>query len=297
MSNESYHEPVLLHACIDALVVDANGIYVDCTFGGGGHSRALLSKLSGKGRLIAFDRDADARRNVIDDPRFELIHANFQNLQSFLKLREAIPVAGIMADLGVSSHQIDTAERGFSTRADAPLDMRMNVESDLTAAQVVNGYTESDLAHLIQAYGELPGRKLARAIVAARPVHTTRQLRDAVAPLAGKLKEKFVAKLFQAIRIEVNGELEALKALLTQAVQVLAPGGRLAVISYHSLEDRLVKNLMLHGSFSGEEDKDVFGHTHKPLRALSRKPITADDPEIARNPRARSARLRIAEKT
>jgi 16S rRNA (cytosine1402-N4)-methyltransferase len=297
MGNEGFHEPALLDECITGLNVNPAGVYVDCTFGGGGHSRGLLARLSGKGRLIALDRDQEAARNAITDPRFTFLHANFQNLEAFLKLHGAIPVDGIMADLGVSSYQIDTATRGFSTRYDAPLDMRMNRESDLTAHQVVNEYPEERLAELIRNYGELPGGRIARAIVRSRPIHTTGELRNAVAPFAGKLKEKFFAKAFQAIRLEVNGELEALKALLTQAANVLTTGGRLVIISYHSLEDRLVKNFILHGSFTGEEKKDVFGNTTKPFRAVSRKPITPGEPELQRNPRARSARLRIAEKT
>lgn len=296
MRNEIFHEPALLDECITGLHVNPAGLYVDCTFGGGGHSRALLARLSAKGRLIAFDRDTDAARNAITDPRFTFIHANFQNLEAFLKLNGAIPVDGIMADLGVSSYQIDTGDRGFSTRHDALLDMRMNRGSELTAAQVVNEYSEENLAEVIRHYGELPGGRIARVIVRARPIDTTGQLRNAVAPFAGAQKEKFFAKVFQAIRIEVNGELEALKALLQQSVDVLARGGRLAIISYHSLEDRLVKNFMLHGSFSGEEDKDVFGNTNKPFRHVTRKPIIPGEVELNRNPRARSARLRIAEK-
>lgn len=296
MSNDTYHEPVLVEEVIAGLNVIPDGVYVDCTFGGGGHSNALLARLSPQGRLIAFDRDRDAERNAPADARFTFIRANFQNIESYLRLRNAIPVAGIMADLGVSSHQIDMPERGFSTRFDAPLDMRMNRESDPTAAQVVNTYSEEQLADIIKTYGELPGRKIAQAIVASRPINSTGQLRDAVAPFAGKLREKFFAKVFQAVRIEVNNELDALKALLMQSVNVLMPSGRLAVIAYHSLEDRLVKNFMLHGSFTGDEEKDVFGNVQRPLRPVTRKPITAAEAEVTRNPRARSARLRIAAK-
>jgi 16S rRNA (cytosine1402-N4)-methyltransferase len=296
MSNERYHEPVLLDECITGLNVNPDGVYVDCTFGGGGHSRALLARLSANGRLIAFDRDQDAERNSIPDPRFTFVHANFENLESFLRSYDAIPVDGIMADLGVSSYHLDTPARGFSTRSDAPLDMRMDRGSHLTADRVINTYPEESLAQIIMEYGELPGRRIARAIVQSRPLHTTGDLRNVVAPFAGRLKEKFLAKVFQAIRIEVNSELVALKALLEQAARALVPGGRLAVVSYHSLEHRLVKNYMLHGSFSGEETKDVFGNVRRPLRPVTRKPIRPTEAELHRNPRARSAHLRIAEK-
>jgi len=298
MNNDRYHDPVLVSECIAGLDIRqlADGTYVDCTFGGGGHSKAILAQLSADGHLIGMDQDEHAARNVITDTRFTFIRGNFQNIESHLKRLDVIPVDGILADLGVSSHHIDTAERGFSTRHDGPLDMRMNRNAELTAAQVVNEYPEEKLADVIKAYGEMPGRRIVRALVQSRPIHTTKQLRDAAAPFAGRLAEKFFAKLFQAIRIEVNGELEALKALLEQSVDVLKQGGRLAVISYHSLEDRLVKNYMLRGTFSGDVRTDHFGNPIRPFKPITKKPIVAKGDELLRNPRARSARLRIAEK-
>lgn len=296
MSNDAYHEPALLDESVHGLSIQQEGIYVDCTFGGGGHARAILARLSGEGRLYAFDQDKAAEKNAIDDGRFTFIHANFKNLESFLKMHNAIPVDGIVADLGVSSHHINVAERGFSTRHNAPLDMRMNQAAELNAAQVVNDYAEKQLATIIREYGELPGGRIAKALVQSRPISTTAQLRDVAMPFAGKRPEKFFAKLFQAIRIEVNQELDALKALLEQSVRLLRERGRLVIISYHSLEDRLVKNYMLRGSFSGEVTTDEFGNQQKPFKAITRKPIRPKEPEVVRNPRARSARLRIAQK-
>ncbi len=296
-----YHTPVMLKECIDGLNIKPNGTYVDVTFGGGGHSREIIKHLGKNGRLLAFDQDADAKQNIINDERFEFIDQNFRYLKNFCRLHNAVPVDGILADLGVSSYQFDQAERGFSIRFDAELDMRMNQQSALTAKEVVNTYTEADLHRIFGIYGEIQNAKsLANTIVTARlnaPVNTIADLKNIIAPRIPKGKEnKYLAQVFQALRIEVNQELEALKDFLNQSASVLASGGRLVVMSYHSLEDRLVKNFIAKGKFSGELEKDLYGNDNRPFDQVSRGAITATDDEIKENNRARSAKLRIAVK-
>ena len=302
-----YHEPVLLQACIDGLNLQPGGTYVDITFGGGGHSREILRQLEpgspSAGRLFGFDQDADARANAqaIGDPRLTFVASNFRNIKRYLRLYKTDQVDGILADLGISSHQIDTPERGFSTRFDADLDMRMNQQADRTARQVVNEYSEADLHRILGMYGEITNaRTAASAIVSARsnqPLKTVNDLKQALQRFAPRGKEnKYFAQVFQALRIEVNEELQALEEFLEQVPDILKPGGRLVVLSYHSLEDRLVKNFINKGKFQGEVEKDLFGNELKPLRSVTRKPIEATPDETARNPRARSAKLRIAEK-
>lgn len=299
MSN--YHTPVMLQECLDALNIRPEGTYVDVTFGGGGHSRAIMSRLGKNGRLLAFDQDADAQRNLIQDDRFTFIDQNFRYLKNFCRLHNAIPVEGILADLGVSSFQFDEAGRGFSIRFDAELDMRMNRSAELSAKEVVNNYSEAELHRIFGIYGEIQNAKsLAKTIVTARlnaPISTVADLKNAIQNLIPRGKEnKYLAQVFQALRIEVNQELEALKEFLTQSAEVLASGGRLVVMSYHSLEDRLVKNFIAKGKFSGEVEKDLYGNDQKPLDAVSRGAIMASADEIKNNNRARSARLRIAVK-
>lgn len=302
-----YHEPVLLQACIDGLNLTPGGTYVDVTFGGSGHSRELLNQLKpgerSAGRLFGFDQDADARANAaaLNDPRLTFVASNFRNLKRYLRLYKAEQVDGILADLGISSHQIDTPARGFSTRFDADLDMRMNQQSDRTARQVINDYSEADLHRILGMYGEVTNaRTLAGAIVSARsnrPLKTINDLKAVLQRYAPRGKEnKYSAQVFQALRIEVNEELQALEEFLEQVPDVLRPGGRLVVLAYHSLEDRLVKNFINKGKFQGEVEKDLYGNEIKPLRSVTRKPIEATPDEVARNPRARSAKLRIAEK-
>lgn len=297
----SYHNPVLLNPSVDGLVWDPSGTYVDVTFGGGGHSRAILDKLNAEGRLIAFDQDADSRANVIDDARFQFVPSNFKNLTRFLQYFNMYPVDGILADLGVSSHQIDTPDRGFSYSKDGTLDMRMNAQTGSSAREVVNNYDEAQLSRVFYTYGELSeGRRLARQIVkmrAEQPVETTLQLAEALKPCLPKGKEnKYLSKIFQALRIEVNKEMEVLESFLLQTTAALNPGGRLVVIAYHSLEDRMVKNFMRAGNLTGEVEKDFFGNPLTPFKLISRKAITPDQEETLTNPRARSAKLRIAEK-
>jgi 16S rRNA (cytosine1402-N4)-methyltransferase len=297
MSN--YHTPVMLQECIEALDIKKDGTYVDVTFGGGGHSREIMKHLGKNGRLLAFDQDADAQQNMIDDERFEFIDQNFRYLKNFSRLHGAIPVDGILADLGVSSYQFDQPERGFSIRFDAELDMRMNQSSELSAKAVVNNYSEADLHRIFGIYGEIQNAKsLANTIATARlnkPINTVADLKNVIAARIPKGKEnKYLAQVFQALRIEVNQELEALKDFLNQTAEVLATGGRLVIMSYHSLEDRLVKNFIAKGKFSGEVEKDFFGNDQKPFDALSRGAITASEDEIKENNRARSAKLRIA---
>lgn len=296
-----YHNPVMVSECLDGLAVKAGGVYVDATYGGGGHSRAIISRLGDDGRLYAFDQDADALGNAIDDSRVKLIHANFRHIKAFLRLESVTGVDGIMADLGVSSHQIDVPERGFSTRMDGELDMRMDCSQELTAKEVVNCYDETELARIMKMYGELPNaRQVAHSICEARKasgLERTSNLVDAVRRhLPRGYENKYLAMIFQAIRIEVNGELEALKSMLEQSVELLKAGGRLVVISYHSLEDRLVKNYIKTGNFDGEIVKDFYGNVIAPLRAVGRKVIVPSVEEIQGNSRARSAKLRIAEK-
>jgi 16S rRNA (cytosine1402-N4)-methyltransferase len=297
-----YHNPVLLNPSIDALVLNPDGFYADATFGGGGHSREILSRLSPKGRLMAFDRDADALAQAPDDPRFILIHNNFRFIHNYTLLHAAGGLDGILADLGVSSHQFDTADRGFSFRfPQAPLDMRMNVQGNMTAADIVNSYTQEELEKIFRLYGELDNaRRLAQLIAAARlaaPILTTDDLDHAVAAaLPSFAQHKYLAKVYQALRIEVNEEMRALEKFLSGAAASLKPGGRLAVITYHSLEDRMVKNFIRSGNIEGIEEKDPFGRSSAPLKAVDRKPILPEEEEIAANTRARSAKLRIAER-
>ncbi|WP_257668758.1 16S rRNA (cytosine(1402)-N(4))-methyltransferase RsmH [Parapedobacter tibetensis] len=300
MSSE-YHVPVMLSECMDALAIKPEGSYVDVTFGGGGHSRELLKHLSENGRLYAFDQDPDALGNAIVDERFVLIHQNFRFLKNNLRLYGVKAVDGILADLGVSSHQFDDAQRGFSTRFDAELDMRMDQTGELDAKQVLNTYTEAELHRIFGMYGELHNaRTLAKAVAASRnirTIQTVRDLKDAVKKLVPRGKEhKYHAQLFQALRIEVNKELEALQEFLLQSVSMLRPGGRMVVMSYHSLEDRLVKNFMAKGKFKGEVEKDFYGNEMKPFKVISRKAVTATEEEIASNSRARSVKLRVAER-
>lgn len=295
-----YHESVLLKQCIEGLGIKPGGTYVDVTYGGGGHSAEILKYLDG-GRLIAFDQDADAMQNKIDDPRLTLLKQNFRYMKNNLKVLGLLPVDGILADLGVSSYQFDVAERGFSIRMNAGLDMRMNKEARRNAQEVLNTYEAAKLEKILREYGELDGAgKLARAIENARekkPLKTIDELKDCLALFAPRGKENtFYAKVFQAIRIEVNDELKALQEFLLQSGEVLKKGGRLVVISYHSLEDRLVKNYIRSGNVEGLIEKDFFGNVIAPLKAVNRKPIVPTEQEIEKNNRARSAKLRIAEK-
>lgn len=291
-----YHNPVLLKQSVDDLVTNPDGIYVDCTFGGGGHSREILNRLSDKGRLYSFDQDLDALKNTIGDPRFTLVNQNFRFLENSLLMYGVSGVDGILADLGVSSHQFDEADRGFSTRSNAPLDMRMNVMQSLDAKRVINEYEEEELADLFYHYGELrEARKLAREIVHHRKtksIETTEDLKKLFSYIPPHKVNKFYAQLFQAIRIEVNQELEVLKEMLVQAYRVLKPGGRLVVISYHSLEDRLVKRFLKNGMFEGEPERDIYGNYKKAFELLKSKAIIPDDKEIEENSRARSAKMR-----
>ncbi len=295
-----YHLPALLNESIAGLNLRPDGIYVDVTFGGGGHSRAILEKLT-SGRLVAFDQDSDAAANVINDERFTLLGQNFRYLKNNLRYIGIDTIDGLIADLGVSFHQFDEQERGFSFRGDAELDMRMNRQSPVRASDILRTYEEEKLADIFYNYGELTtSRRLAAAIVkarAAKPVTTVGDLAKALTGLVPPREEnKFWARLFQSLRIEVNGELDALKEMLSQALQVLKPGGRIAVITYHSLEDRLVKNFFRSGNFEGESEKDFYGNVSAPLMAVNRKVIVPTEEEIRNNSRARSARLRIAEK-
>jgi 16S rRNA (cytosine1402-N4)-methyltransferase len=301
MSNateEGYHQPAMLKEALDALDIKPNGVYVDVTFGGGGHSREILKRLNSEGRLIAFDQDPDAIANALVDDRFHLVEQNFRFLKNWMKVLNALPVDGILADLGVSSHQFDSESRGFSIRFDAQLDMRMDQKRPLTAHEVINYYDEQPLTEVLRQYGELQNaRALARAIISNRPLQSSTELIMALDRFAQRGKEnKFKAQLFQALRIEVNEELVALKEMLLQSVEVLKPKGRLVVISYHSLEDRIVKDFMKTGNFEGEPVKDFFGNLLRPLQPLHTKPLAPTEDEININPRARSARLRTAEK-
>ena len=308
-----YHTPVMLDESISALVINPSGTYADVTFGGGGHTAELLSRLNEDGHVIAFDRDSDAINNRIDDPRLTMVRADFRFIHNFvlneahettddvLKGKLTNGLDGILADLGVSSHQFDTAERGFSFRYDAPLDMRMNREGEKTAADVVNEYSQEDLERILRIYGEVDNaRKVAQLIVSARDknsIGTTGELDEAIKSALPKFAEhKYLAKVYQALRIEVNHEMRSLEKFLEGAVDSLRPGGRLVVITYHSLEDRMVKNFIKAGNADGKEEKDIFGNIHAPLKAVNRKPILPQESEIASNTRARSAKLRIAEK-
>ena len=301
MSQEIYHIPALLNQTIEALNITPYGTYVDATFGGGGHSRAILDSLGDGGHLYSFDQDEDAVRRAFSDPRFTMVYGNFRFLQNFLKYYRVDSVDGILGDLGVSFHHFDDSSRGFSFRSNGKLDMRMNRHASVSAATILNDYSEERLSDIFYLYGEIKqSRRIAAAIVSARrtePVDTVDRLLDICRPFINAQKEKKeMACIFQALRIEVNGELEALKSFLQQAASVLRPGGRLAILTYHSLEDRLVKNFMRYGNFSGKAEKDFFGRLNAPLRQINSKPIIPDDNEIARNPRSRSAKLRAAEK-
>lgn len=296
-----YHTPVLLEESVGLLDIDPAGTYVDLTFGGGGHSRRILSGLGPEGALYAFDQDSDTRANCPDDARFHYVESNFRFLRGALRLRGVTAVDGVLADLGVSSHHFDAVERGFSFRGEAPLDMRMNRRGALTAATIVNNYSNAELQRVLRDWGEVETPwKVANCIERARaaaPIATTAALVEAVRPCTPKKEEsKFLTKLFQALRIEVNGEMEALKMMLEQSLKVLKPGGRLVVISYHSLEDRLVKNFLRSGNFAGEVEKDFFGRGQAPFGVITRKAVVPSAEELERNPRSRSARLRAGEK-
>ena len=296
-----YHCPVMLKESVEYLVTDVNGVYVDVTFGGGGHSSEILSRMGASGRLVVFDVDKDAVDNLPDDDRVVFIHQNYRYLWNYLNYLEVIPVDGVIADLGISSHQIDEAERGFSTRGDGELDMRMNVNSGMTAADVINTYSEDDLCRIFTLYGEVERpMALVKNIVAAREekaIKTTEHLKNIVLQSAPKNKEyKYLSQVFQAVRIEVNDELASLEAMLLQLPEVLKVGGRAVVISYHSLEDRLVKNMFKSGNLKGEEVKDFYGNKITPFEMITRKPLTPSNDETERNNRARSAKLRVAEK-
>lgn len=301
-NNMVYHIPVLLKESVDGLDINPDGVYVDVTFGGGGHSREILSRLGDNGHLFSFDQDADAENNIVDDPRFTFVHSNFRWLSNWMRYYDIEHINGLLADLGVSSHHFDDAERGFSFRYDAPLDMRMNREGGKTAADIVNDDTEEHLADIFYLYGELRrSRQIAAAIVKARqrkPILTTQDFLQVVDPLFRREKEKKdMARLFQALRIEVNHEMQALSEMLTSATRLLAKGGRLSVITYHSLEDRMVKNIMKSGNVNGKVEEDpVYGRKASPYNLVNNKVIVPSDEEVERNPRSRSAKLRIAEK-
>lgn len=301
MSEQTYHIPALLPEALDGLDIRPGGVYVDVTFGGGGHSRGILGRLGSEGRLYGFDRDLDARANVPDDPRFIFVHSNYRYLSNFLRYHGEEKVDGILADLGVSFHHFDDAERGFSFRSDAPLDMRMNRGGGVTAAQIVADYDETALENIFRSYTDLKRpRAVAKAIVTARakePVDTTFRLADAVRPtLNPRQEKKDMAQVFQTLRIETNGESTALRRFLESTPSLLRAGGRLAVITYHSIEDRMVKNFMRTGNVEGIEDKDFFGRVSTPWKLITRTPVTPSEEEVERNPRARSAKLRVAEK-
>lgn len=306
---ETYHVPVLLHESIDGLAIQPNGIYVDVTFGGGGHSKEILRRLGPEGHLFSFDQDADAEKNIVNDDRFTFVRSNFRYLKNWMRYYEVDHIDGLLADLGVSSHHFDDEERGFSFRYDAPLDMRMNQRAGTTAAEILNNYSEEQLADILYIYGELKqARKLAKTIVKARAkksIETTGDLltilgveaieENAQLSIVNAQLKKDLARLFQAMRIEVNHEMEALKEMLTSAQELLGKGGRLSVITYHSLEDRIVKNMMKAGNAEGKVEQDFFGRVNAPLKMIE-KVITPSADELEQNPRSRSAKLRIAEK-
>lgn len=299
--NNVYHIPVLLKETVDGLNINPDGVYVDVTFGGGGHSREILSRLSLKGHLYSFDQDEDAEQNIIQDKRFTFVRSNFRYIKNWMRYYGIEQVDGILADLGVSSHHFDAQERGFSFRFDAPLDMRMNQKAQRTAADILNEYSESQLADIFYLYGELRNaRKIAATVVKNRansPIKTTGDFMEIIKTFFEKDREKKeLAKVFQALRIEVNQEMQALKEMLTASATILKPGGRLSVLTYHSLEDRMVKNLIKTGNVEGRVEKDFFGNTNAPLKMINNKVIIASEEEQASNPRSRSAKLRIAEK-
>ena len=300
--NDEYHVPVLLQETVEGLKIQPDGIYVDCTFGGGGHSAAILKKLGSKGQLLAFDQDADAKQNLPDDPRVVFVPHNFRHLQRFLRLHKVVQVDGILADLGVSSHQFDEADRGFSTRFEGDMDMRMDKRQELTAFEVVNTYDEQRLHKLFEQYGEVTNSKtLAKTIVQVRQnvsLKTVVNFKQALQAVVKGNPNKYFAQVFQALRIEVNDELGALKEMLQQIPSLLKPGGRVAIITFHSLEDRIVKNFFRKGDMEEAEPADPFGRNvpEPPLKVITKKPITASPEELKRNPRSRSAKLRVAEK-
>lgn len=300
-TEQTYHIPVLLHESIEGMHIHPGGIYVDVTFGGGGHSKEILRQMDSSSKLFSFDQDPDAEKNIVNDPRFTFVRSNFRYLHNLLRYYGVEKVDAILADLGVSSHHFDDSERGFSFRFDGKLDMRMNKRAGITAADIVNTYEEERLANVFYLYGELKNsRKLASVLVKARstkPVETIGEFIDLIKPLYGKEREKKeLAKVFQALRIEVNQEMEALKEMLYAATEALKPGGRLVVITYHSLEDRMVKNIMKTGNVEGKAAQDFFGNIQTPFKLINNKVITPCDDEVQRNPRSRSAKLRIAEK-
>lgn len=296
----SYHVPVLAQTCIDLLAIRPDGVYVDVTFGGGGHSRMILEKLGANGRLIAFDQDQDAQRNLPGDPRVFFVPANFRYLKRYLRLYGIRQIDGLLADLGVSSHQFDEGERGFSFRFDAELDMRMDQSQDKTAADILATYDAARLQQLFSEYGEVRNaRTLAHHLVeerSQRPMQTIGDLLAAIDPLVRGQRARYLAQVFQALRIEVNDEMGALEQMLLDATATLKPGGRLVVLAYHSLEDRLVKNILKTGRANGEAEQDFYGHIHRPYQVLTKKPILPPDDEIKRNSRARSAKLRAGER-
>lgn len=295
-----YHVPVMLHECMEGLNINPSGIYVDATFGGGGHAREILNRMEDKGHLYGFDQDADAESNILSDNRFTFVRSNFRYLYNFMRYHGMLgKVNGILADLGVSSHHFDAEERGFSFRFDTPLDMRMNTREGRTATDIINTYPEEDLANIFYQYGELKtARRLASLLVKKRSekkIGSINELLESIRPLIAKDKEKkFLAQVFQALRIEVNDEMQALKEMLSQTLQVLAPGGRLVVITYHSLEDRLVKNFLKAGNFEGKVEQDFFGNIQTPFQLINNKVIVPSKEEVENNPRSRSAKLRIA---
>lgn len=300
-TEQTYHTPVLLHESIEGMHIHPKGIYVDVTFGGGGHSKEILRQMDGDSKLFSFDQDPDAEKNIVNDQRFTFVRSNFRYLHNFLRYYGVEKVDAILADLGVSSHHFDDSERGFSFRFDGKLDMRMNKRAGITAADIVNTYEEERLANVFYLYGELKNsRKLASVLVkarAAKPIETIGEFIDTIKPLYGKEREKKeLAKVFQALRIEVNQEMEALKEMLYAATEALKPGGRLVVITYHSLEDRMVKNIMKTGNVEGKAEQDFFGNVQTPFKLINNKVITPCEDEVQRNPRSRSAKLRIAEK-
>lgn len=300
-TNNTYHIPVMLSECLEGLNINPDGVYIDVTFGGGGHSRAIFDKLSPKGKLIVFDQDPDAAKNAWKAPNFHFVASNFAFVQNHLRLLGIKDVDGILADLGVSSHQFDQEQRGFSIRGNAPLDMRMNQQGELTAEKIVNEYEETELIRIFRNYGELKNaRNIAQTILTKREggrIGTTQDLMTAIERCAPKFKDhKFFAQVFQALRIEVNQEMHVLERFLTQTEAIIKPGGRLVVMSYHSLEDRLVKNYMKRGNLNGEIEKDFFGNVIKPFEEVVRHPIVPTEEECERNSRARSAKLRIAER-
>lgn len=301
MGNSEYHIPVLLHDAVKMLITDIDGVYVDVTFGGGGHSSEILNQISNKAKLVAFDQDVDALENLIDDERFVFVPQNFAYVKNNLRLNRLYPVDGLLADLGVSSHQFDTAERGFSFRFDADLDMRMDKKVSLDAKKVLNEYDEVKLFEVFKLYGELKNaRSIASRVVykrADKPFKTIEDLKSALFNLAPRMKEnRFFAQVFQALRIEVNQEMEVLKLLLEQMSDVIKEGGRIVFITYHSLEDRMVKNFVKTGNVAGVLEKDFYGNVLRPFKEVNRKPIISDEEELLSNPRARSAKMRVAER-